>query len=601
MHDIPDDGDAQDGPPASIRRDSRDDLACPCVTPSVTQASNEFLARLEAAASASPKAGRSNIARQAADAAVRAAQPARIAPRVTAAIWPPMAVPAVAATFDSSAVALITQAHSISPATPELQGSPSPVIIGAFEPAPASAPQVPIELAQSDLQATERSAVPQVQSGAVQLPEIGSETAPAVDESNKEARTPPQPATVELPETELQQGAPALPAEPQPSATPIATEPPPRVLPIPQEPLAASPFALRPGDAFGQIRLGPAGRPIAANEVESEQGAIAEERARSSVPASTQESPPRALISQLQPSPPLQPHSPLSSSPPPALPRGPTAQSSTATLHAAAMAPPADARASRAAPPLRSGPAPASRDHRAHVEPARPGFLRRTVRLLVMLLAGWLVLMISLVILFRFVDPPGSPLMAWQWLTGTQIRHEWVPLERISPNLRRAVIVSEDGRFCDHWGIDPREVVAAIKQSRDGVPRGASTITMQVAKNMFLWNSKSYFRKALEVPLTFSLELFWPKQRILEVYLNIAEWGPGIFGAEAAARYHFGKPVASLSRQEAALLAVSLPNPILRDAGDPGIGTSRLAQAIERRMSGSGRSAACVLPSRQAR
>ncbi|MCB1514295.1 MAG: monofunctional biosynthetic peptidoglycan transglycosylase, partial [Hyphomicrobiaceae bacterium] len=169
---------------------------------------------------------------------------------------------------------------------------------------------------------------------------------------------------------------------------------------------------------------------------------------------------------------------------------------------------------------------------------------------------------------------------------------------RISRNLQRAVIVSEDGRFCQHWGIDPREILAAIKRARNGVPRGASTITMQVAKNLFLWSSKSYVRKLLELPLTLALEVIWSKERILEVYLNIAEWGPGVFGAEAAARHHFGKSAARLSQNEAALLAVALPNPIRRDAGEPGRGTSRLASIIVARMRSAGPVTSCIARSR---
>ena len=147
-----------------------------------------------------------------------------------------------------------------------------------------------------------------------------------------------------------------------------------------------------------------------------------------------------------------------------------------------------------------------------------------------------------------------------------------MPLDRISPYLQRAVITSEDGRFCQHRGVDWGEIEEAIERARDGIPRGGSTISMQVVKNLFLWPSKSYVRKALEIPLTFAIELAWPKPRILEIYLNIAEWGPGVFGAEAAARYHFGKSAAALTPSQAALLAVSLPNPMERRAGAPGPG-----------------------------
>lgn len=222
-------------------------------------------------------------------------------------------------------------------------------------------------------------------------------------------------------------------------------------------------------------------------------------------------------------------------------------------------------------------------------------FARRAARLAVLVFAGWLALMAFVILVFRFVDPPGSMLMAGQWLTGTQFQYQWVKLDQVSDNLKRAVVVSEDGRFCQHWGVDPREIVAAIRRARNGTPRGASTITMQVAKNMFLWPSKSYVRKALELPLALMVDLMWSKSRILEVYLNIAEWGPGVFGAEAASQHHFKKPVRKLSQREAALLAVSLPNPIRRDAGDPGRGTLRLANALQARMRSSGQAANCAL------
>lgn len=231
-------------------------------------------------------------------------------------------------------------------------------------------------------------------------------------------------------------------------------------------------------------------------------------------------------------------------------------------------------------------------------DPRRFGsFVRNTLRIAAFGFALWLGTMVLLVLLFRFVDPPSSMLMVLQRLSGAEIDRQWVPLSRISNQLKTAVVVSEDARFCSHWGIDPQEILAAIARARDGVPRGASTITMQVSKNLFLWPSKSYLRKALEVPLTLAIELIWSKSRILEVYLNVAEWGPGIFGAEAAARHHFGKPAARLSAREAALLAVALPSPATRDAGDPGIGTARLARAIEARMRASPRAAHCVAPS----
>ena len=213
-----------------------------------------------------------------------------------------------------------------------------------------------------------------------------------------------------------------------------------------------------------------------------------------------------------------------------------------------------------------------------------PAFARRALRVAGLVIAAWLAVTILLIAVYRVADPPFSMLMLQQRVTGEEVDQAWVSLDSISPHVVRAVLLSEDGRFCQHWGVDLDEMQNAIERAGDGIPRGASTISMQVTKNMFLWQSKSYLRKAIEIPLTFVIEALWPKRRIMEVYLNIAEWGPGIFGVEAASRYHFNKPAARLSEREAAQLAVALPNPIRRDAGDPGPQTRRLASDIQARM-----------------
>lgn len=209
--------------------------------------------------------------------------------------------------------------------------------------------------------------------------------------------------------------------------------------------------------------------------------------------------------------------------------------------------------------------------------------------------AGYLALVLVLIVLFRFVNPPGSMLMLTQRLTGTSIERTWVPLSAISPHLVRAVIVSEDGRFCEHSGVDTAAIREAIERAARGRPRGASTISMQVTKNLFLWSSKSYVRKVIEIPLTLIMELVWPKRRVLEVYLNVAEWGPGTFGAEAAARRHFRKSAAHLSARESALLAAVLPNPLARDAGAPGPQTSAKARVVQARVRAYGAVASCVV------
>lgn len=266
----------------------------------------------------------------------------------------------------------------------------------------------------------------------------------------------------------------------------------------------------------------------------------------------------------------------------------PPPPSHRADMRAAAQAP-AATRGPRAAAPATPTPTPTRRSFQLRE------LARQTARFVVIGFAIWLATSVAAIGLFRFVDPPGSMLMLSHRISGDSVDQRWVDLSAISPQVVRAVVASEDGRFCRHWGIDPREILAAIERARNGVPRGASTITMQVAKNLFLWPSKSYLRKALEVPLTLGIELLWPKARTLEVYLNIAEWGPGVFGIEAAARYHFNKPARSLTRSEAALLAVSLPNPISRDAGDPGGGLRRLARIIESRVLNDPGAASCVI------
>jgi len=227
--------------------------------------------------------------------------------------------------------------------------------------------------------------------------------------------------------------------------------------------------------------------------------------------------------------------------------------------------------------------------------PAALGELGRRLLLYGALCLGLGVAIVAgLVVLYRWFDPPTSMLMLGQRLTGTPITQVWRPIEHISPNLQLAVILSEDGGFCRHHGVDWGELETAIDQSGDGLQRGGSTIAMQTVKNLFLWPAKSYLRKAIEIPLAYAVDATWSKRRLLEIYLNIAEWGPGVFGAEAAARYHFHKPAALLTAREAALLAVALPNPFERKAGAPGPGTQRLAANLMLRMRAAPGIARCV-------
>jgi monofunctional biosynthetic peptidoglycan transglycosylase len=166
------------------------------------------------------------------------------------------------------------------------------------------------------------------------------------------------------------------------------------------------------------------------------------------------------------------------------------------------------------------------------------------------------------VALYAVVNPPLTPLMVIRWLEGAPLRQAWRPLPAISPHLVRAVIAAEDNRFCIHHGFDTGALVNELEGWLDGErPRGASTITMQTAKNILLWPGRDWLRKAIEAWMTPQIELIWSKRRILEVYLNVAEMGPGIYGAERASREYFDKPARQLDRQGAARLAAVLPNP----------------------------------------
>lgn len=180
------------------------------------------------------------------------------------------------------------------------------------------------------------------------------------------------------------------------------------------------------------------------------------------------------------------------------------------------------------------------------------------------------VLPVTFILIFRVVPPPFTPLMVIRLVEGQGLERAWTPIESVSPYVVPAVLAAEDSRFCQHSGVDWHEFRQALADWLDrGRLRGASTVSMQTAKNVFLWPGRSLFRKGLEAYLTALIEWLWPKQRIVEVYLNVAEWGPGIYGIEAAAWHHFGKPAFALTARESALLAAVLPNPRRWSAGQP--------------------------------
>ncbi len=191
--------------------------------------------------------------------------------------------------------------------------------------------------------------------------------------------------------------------------------------------------------------------------------------------------------------------------------------------------------------------------------------------------------------------PPVSSIMLQSLLTGRGIARDWVPIARIAPSMLTATLAAEDGRFCQHDGIDFQAVDKSFERNgRGGRLHGASTISMQVAKNLFLWNGRNWLRKALEAPLALWIDFAWSKRRILEVYLNIAQWGDGQFGVELAAKRAFGKHASALTQREAALLAAALPDPMDRHPGNPSGYLSGRASIIQLRMDQTPDIAACI-------
>jgi len=213
--------------------------------------------------------------------------------------------------------------------------------------------------------------------------------------------------------------------------------------------------------------------------------------------------------------------------------------------------------------------------------------LLRLTKLLLLLAT----LSVLLVLVLRWVPPPFSALMIERklesWHSGEHIdlQRSWRPRAELPDDLKMAVIAAEDQKFAEHWGFDIAAIRAALNHNeRGGSLRGASTLSQQVAKNLFLWSGRSWARKGLEAWFTGWIELLWPKQRILEVYLNSVEWGNGIFGAEAAAQYHFGVAAPYLSARQASQLAAVLPNPRAWSAGQPSAYVNNRAAWIRQQM-----------------
>ncbi len=224
--------------------------------------------------------------------------------------------------------------------------------------------------------------------------------------------------------------------------------------------------------------------------------------------------------------------------------------------------------------------------------------LRHSLLLFAVIVLIVLALPYLIVPLYRFGEPV-STLMLWRWATGQRVERVFVPLGRIASALPLTVIISEDGSFCRNRGIDLAAMREALQQADENLDeaRGGSTITQQTAKNLFLWQGRSIVRKALEIPLALWMYYTLPKRRVLELYLNIAEWGPnGEFGVEAASRWAFGKSARELTEREAAELAAVLPSPVHRSARTPSLSVRRLAGLYDRRAAAYPVLDACIRP-----
>lgn len=221
--------------------------------------------------------------------------------------------------------------------------------------------------------------------------------------------------------------------------------------------------------------------------------------------------------------------------------------------------------------------------------------MRTVQRWLIRLIVGPILLVVVHLVVFKHAPVPLTPLMIIRWTQDHGFEKKWVPLNEMSPHLARAIIASEDNRFCEHDGIDWSAVGDVVSEYRaDGRLRGASTLSMQTVKNLYLWPSRSVIRKGLEVGLVHALEAAWSKERIIEVYLNIAEMGPGIYGVQAASQHHFRRDAADLTFVQSASLAAILPAPLKRDPTVRSKAMGRRVRHIRRSVANLGPLLECV-------
>ncbi|MGB7334774.1 MAG: monofunctional biosynthetic peptidoglycan transglycosylase [Salaquimonas sp.] len=236
------------------------------------------------------------------------------------------------------------------------------------------------------------------------------------------------------------------------------------------------------------------------------------------------------------------------------------------------------------------------------LKPVRAIFRKVVTSRIFKSLLGIFLIIAMLPVFFTFIyaipgTAPVSTLMMGRILTGKKVERQWVEIENVAPVLTHSIIMSEDGQFCFHSGVDWKELNTVIDNALDGEKtRGASTLAMQTVKNLFLWPHRSFLRKVFEVPYAIFADLIWSKRRLMELYINIAEWDEGVFGVEAASRHYFNRSAAKLTRRQAALLTVSLPNPKRRNPAKPNKSLSRLAQVVENRAKQSGAYIKCLEP-----